>query len=62
MIMMDTKQEREAARVWQRRVESQKRHLTFSQAHGYERLPSPLTLEEISKEARTELWDLLADR
>ena len=36
------------------------RNVTFSQAQGYEALPGPLALGEISKEARTKLWDLLA--
>ena len=35
------------------------RSLTFSQAQGYEELPSPLGLGEISDEARVKLWDLL---
>ena len=34
---------------------------TFSQAHGYEELPEPLKLEEISASARTKLWSLLYD-
>lgn len=33
--------------------------LSFSQAWGYEKLPSPLKLEEISREARTHLWNNL---
>ena len=33
--------------------------ITFSQAQGYEGLPQPLALEEISYEARVRLWDLL---
>ena len=33
--------------------------LTFSQAQGYEELPQPLALEEISYEARIKLWDVL---
>ena len=36
------------------------KNLTFSQAQGYETLPGPLALEEISEEARIKLWDLLA--
>lgn len=32
---------------------------TFSQAHGYEPLPQPMKLEEISKEARAKLWACL---
>lgn len=35
------------------------RDLSFSQAHGYEELPQPLKLEELSKEARTKLWNVL---
>ena len=31
------------------------RNLTFSQAYGYEGLPRPLKLEELSREARTKL-------
>ena len=37
------------------------RHVTFSQAQGYEALPVPLALGEISYEARLRLWDLLAN-
>ena len=37
------------------------RTLTFSQAYGYEELPQPLKLEEISDRARTKLWSLLYD-
>lgn len=33
--------------------------LTFSQRYGYEPVPAPLALEEISDEARIRLWDLL---
>ena len=35
------------------------RNLTFSQANGYEELPQPLKLEEISSGARARLWSLL---
>ena len=35
------------------------RTLTFSQANGYEELPQPLALGEISDDARRQLWDLL---
>ena len=35
------------------------RNVTFSQAHGYEELPQPLKLEELSEEARTLLWSSL---
>ena len=37
------------------------RTLTFSQAYGYEELPQPLKLEEISDGARARLWGLLYD-
>ena len=33
--------------------------LSFSQANGYEKLPQPLALEEVSPDARRQLWDLL---
>lgn len=33
--------------------------LTFSQRNGYEPVPAPLALEEISDKARRKLWDLL---
>ena len=32
--------------------------LTFSQAHGYEDVPGPLKLEELSREARTHIWNV----
>ena len=35
------------------------RNLTFSQAYGYEELPQPLKIEEISDRARARLWSLL---
>ena len=38
-----------------------RRRLSFSQANGYEELPQPLALEEISDDARRKLWDLLWD-
>lgn len=31
---------------------------SFSQAQGYEEIPSPLRLEELPKEARTHIWNL----
>ena len=37
------------------------RNLTFSQAQGYEQLPGPLALGQLSDEARVKLWDLLVD-
>ena len=33
--------------------------LSFSQAHGYEPLPQPLKLEQLSKEARIGFWNIL---
>ena len=35
------------------------RGLTFSQAQGYEALPQPLKLEEVSTDARKALWNVL---
>ena len=35
------------------------RSLTFSQAYGYEPLPAPLALEEISDDARLQIYNLL---
>ena len=35
------------------------RNLTFSQAYGYEELPQPLKLGEITDRARTGIWSLL---
>jgi len=40
-------------------AETNPRPLTFSQAQGYEDIPGPLALEEISEEARNKLWSLL---
>ena len=37
------------------------RNLTFSQSQDYEPLPSLLALEELSDDARREIWDLLYD-
>ena len=34
------------------------KNLTFSQAHGYEEIPGPLKLEELPKEARTQIWNI----
>lgn len=34
------------------------RRISFSQAQGHEEIPGPLKLEELSKEARTQLWNL----
>ena len=34
------------------------RNLTFSQAQGYEEIPGPLKLEELSKEARIQIWNV----
>ena len=33
--------------------------LSFSQAQGYEELPGPLKLEDLSNSARTQIWNLL---
>ena len=33
--------------------------LSFSQAEGYEEIPEPLKLEELSSTARTQIWNLL---
>ena len=35
------------------------RKMSFSQAYGYEQLPQPLKLGELSDEARTKLWSVL---
>ena len=35
------------------------RKVTFSQAQSYEELPGPLALEELSDDARRELWDVV---
>ena len=35
------------------------RTLTFSQTYGYEELPRPLALGELSEDARLEIWNLL---
>ena len=35
--------------------------LTFSQAHGYEDIPTPLQLEQLPKTARTRIWNVLYD-
>lgn len=32
-------------------------HLTFSQRHGYEPLPEPMRLEELSNDLRREIWN-----
>ena len=37
------------------------RNLTFSQAQGYEEIPGPLALEQLNRQARIRLWDLLSD-
>lgn len=43
-------------------AETNPRPLTFSQAQGYEPIPGPLALEEISEEARNKLWSTLHTR
>lgn len=35
------------------------KHLTFSQRYGYESLPEPMRLEELSDDLRCELWNVL---
>ena len=35
-----------------------KARLSFSQAQGYEEIPAPLKLEELPREARTQVWNL----
>ena len=35
------------------------RKLSFSQAQGYEKLPEPLRLGELSKEARVQIWNVV---
>lgn len=37
----------------------EQRPLTFSQRYGYEPIPAPLELRQISKDVRIRLWDLL---
>ena len=37
------------------------RRLTFSQAQGYEPIPGPLALGELSQEARIKIWNTLVD-
>ena len=34
-------------------------HLTFSQRHGYEPLPEPMQLEELSDDLRREIWNAI---
>ena len=33
-------------------------HLTFSERYGYEELPGPMQLEQLSKDLRREIWNL----
>ena len=35
------------------------KHLTFSQRHGYEPLPAPMRLDEISDDLRREIWNTI---
>ena len=42
-----------------REINLDPRTTTFSRAFGYEELPQPMKLGELSKEARTKLWSLL---
>ena len=34
-------------------------HLTFSERHGYESVPEPMKLEELSKDLRREIWNAM---
>lgn len=34
-------------------------HVTFSQRYGYEPLPEPMRLEELSDDLRREIWDVV---
>ena len=36
-------------------------HLTFSQRHGYEPVPEPMQLEELSDDLRRELWNAMRE-
>ena len=36
-------------------------HLTFSQRYGYESLPGPMKLEEISNDLRREIWNTVRE-
>ena len=36
-------------------------HLTFSQRYGYEPLPEPMKLEEISSDLRREIWNVIRE-
>ena len=42
-----------------REINLDPRTITFSRAFGYEELPQPIKLGELSKEARTKLWNVL---
>ncbi len=37
-------------------------HLPFSQRYGYEPLPEPMRLEQISDDLRREIWNVIRDR
>ena len=37
------------------------RHLTFSERYGYEQLPDPMQLEQLSDDLRREIWNLFHD-
>ena len=36
-------------------------HLTFSQRYGYELLPAPMRLEELSADLRREIWNRMRE-
>ena len=37
----------------------QSRHLTFSERYGYEQLPGPMQLEQLSDDLRREIWNMI---
>lgn len=41
------------------RQSSSTRHLTFSERYGYEQLPEPMQLEQLSDELRREIWNAI---
>ena len=41
------------------RQSSPSRHLTFSERYGYEQLPGPLRLEQLSDDLRREIWNMI---
>ena len=36
-------------------------HLTFTQRYGYEPLPEPMRLEELSSDLRREIWNVVRE-